>query len=255
MLPPDCCQGNSRYGACFTTVADMFSFSSANAMIKRFPSILILCLLALLAWFLWQKPAVAPEQKAVRTAMPEMTEQAGAGDRHQSQLWRVVTRRLVSRASVNTLDDRLQEMGLTPIELSMAEEVTVHAFDDATLYKTREEASVAAQLWKGKGFDVNLIKVDDTTYMLGLGRLYQEKHALLLQQKLKRMGMAYRYQRRAVPVTTWRFTFAASDRAGAQQLWQKLENSGVLMPVLMTEVQFQRLYGALVLKPTGTAIR
>ncbi len=245
---------------CFTSSADMFSFSSANAMIKRLPTILILCLLAVLAWFLWQKPAAAPDQQAVRTAMPEIPKQAKAGGDQHSQLWRVVTRRLVSRASVNTLDARLHQMGLTPIELSMEEEVTVHAFDDATLYKTREEASVAAQLWKEKGLDVNLIKVDDTTYMLGLGRLYQEKHALLLQQKLKQTGMAYRYQRRAVPVTTWRFTFAASDRADAQQLWQQLENSGVLMPVLMTEVQFQQLYGGLVLRPhpatgAGTTIR
>jgi len=217
-------------------------------MIKRLPIILILCLLAVLAWLMWQKPAVAPVQRAVRTALPVQPERAGVTD-EKPESWRVVTRRLVSRASVHTLRYRLQQMGLTPVELSGVEEVTLHAFDDAALYKTRQAASIAAEAWKAKNIDVNVIKVDDTLYMLGLGRLYQEKYAELMQQTLEQTGMLYRYQRRSVPVPTWRFTFPSGDHASAQHLWKQLEDTGVLMPVLMSESRFQSLYGALLLKP------
>jgi len=219
----------------------MFSLFATIIMIKRLPNILIFCLLALLVWFLWQKPAGSPEQPVVRIAVPH-TERAGTADETVT-LWRVVTRRLVSRASVNTLSYRLQQMGLTPIEIRTQEEVTLHAFDDAAEYKSWKEASAATERWKEKGVDVNVIKVDDTQYMLGLGRLYQEKYALLLQQKLQQTGILYRYQRRSVAVPAWRFTFDATDRGRAEILWKQLEETGVMMPVFMPESRFQMQYG------------
>jgi len=237
MLPPDLCQGNSGY-AFFTTSSDMFMLFVVIIMIKRLPNLLILCLLALLVWFLWQKPAVSPEQPIVRIALPHAERSATA----EATLWRVVTRRLVSHASVNTLSYRLQQMGLTPMEIRSQEEVTLHAFDDARQYNSWQDASAASEQWKAKGVDVNVIKVDDSLYMLGLGRLYQEKYALLLQQKLRQTGMLYRYQRRTVSVPTWRFTFAATDRGRAETLWKQLEDTGVMMPVLMPESRFQIQY-------------
>jgi len=220
--------------ACFTSLPYMFSLFATITMIKRLSSILLLCLLAVLVWFLWQKPALAPAQKPVRIAVPEQAGLDGEINK-KVKLWRVVTRRLVTRTAANSLSHRLKQMGLAPIELSRLEKVTLYAFDDAVLYKTQKEASIAAELWRAKGIDVDIIKVNDALYMLGLGRLYQRKYAEMLQQELDKTGKLYRYQRRRVAIPTWRFTFPAGKRASAQALWKQLEETGVMMPVLMPE--------------------
>ncbi|WP_176582342.1 hypothetical protein [Mariprofundus erugo] len=205
-----------------------------------------LCLCALLAWFAWQRPAAAPVQGSVRIHLPDEVWQAEAA-RHAQ--WRVVTRRLVSRASANTLHYRLSQLQLSPIAILRTEEVVLHAFDDARLYASRGEAVAAAVMWRQAGIEVNIIRVNQSLYMVGLGRLYQDRYAELLQQRLDREGRPYRYERRIVPIPTWRFTFAATDMVAARVLWKKLEASGVMMPVMMPEVRFQLLYGSSLATP------
>lgn len=209
-------------------------------MIKRLIISISLCLCALLAWFAWQRPAAAPEQGSVRIHLPDEAWQA-EGERYAQ--WRVVTRRLVSRASAKTLHYRLGQLELSPIAILRTEEVVLHAFDDAQLYRSRKDAVAAALVWRQAGIEVNVIRVNDALYMVGLGRLYQDRYAELLQQRLDREGRPYRYERRVVPIPAWRFTFSPQDIGAARALWKKLEASGVMMPVMMPEVRFQLLYG------------
>ena len=63
-----------------------------------------------------------------------------------------------------------------------------------------------------------------------------------MQERLKKIGKPYRYQRRSIPVPTWRFTFAASDKQQAEKTWKQLQSSGISMPVLIPEKHFQETY-------------
>jgi len=241
MLPPDQWQGNSGYQQGFTNSPVMSRFFRIMTRLVKY---LAIVLLALLAWFFWQQPAVMPVEKTAHTLLPAIEGQV-------ADQWRVVTRRMVTDAAVTALTDRLRALGLTPVTLNSREEVTLHAFDDAIIYDTRSAADLAAQRWKDKGMAVNIIEVSDTVYLIGLGRLYQDENAGLLQQELQKSGMPYRYQRRNVMLPAWRFTFSPLAHGDAQQLWKQLADSGVAMPVLMPESRFQLLYGALLHKPTA----
>jgi len=204
----------------------------------------VILVLAGLSWFFWQKPAVMPVADAVHIRLPEINkpvleEQGG---------WHVLSRRMVTRMAVDALQERMLSMGLEPVLLHGREEVTLHAFDDAKQFHSRAEAEQAERQWQEKGVDVALIPVRDTLFMLGLGRLYQDKYAEDLQQQLDATGLPYRYQRRSVSIPTWRFSFPAQDRDKAEQLWRQLEDTGVVMPVLMRENRFQQLFSGM----TGT---
>ncbi|MDX8406003.1 MAG: hypothetical protein R8K50_07620 [Mariprofundus sp.] len=207
---------------------------------------LTIFLLAALAWFFWQQPAVVGVHKVVHMPLPVQ-----AGAEQVTEKWRVVTRRMVTRPAVEALTQRLFALGLAPVTLNSQEEVTLHAFDDAMIYDTRSAADLAAQAWQVKGMEVNIIEVNATTYLIGLGRLYQDENAELLQQDLQKTGMPYRYQRRSVKLPAWRFTFPPLGRVEAQQLWQRLTDTGVAMPVLIPESRFLSMYGDLLNRPIG----
>jgi len=193
-------------------------------------------------WLAWQAPASAPVPRTVRVAVPEhvSSDQRAAPS---TSLWRVVSRRLVSRPAFASMQQRLKAMQLLPITIRKEEDVTMHAFDDAILFKTRGEARKASRIWSSHNIESTIIRAEEAgVYLVGLGRFFQAKYAESIQHQLEKSGRKYRYQKRNVPITTWRFTFAGRDKQQAQLLWKKLHNTGVIMPILMPEEQFQELY-------------
>jgi len=210
---------------------------------NRVVRIALLLLLGLAAILIWQKPASAPTPAKVRLAVP--TQPAAGEDQkmRSSELWRVVTRRVVSKAAIYELTRQLKSMGLEPITIRHQEAVTMHAFDDAQLYKTHKEAWFASKIWRDHGIEISIIEAQKDTFLIGLGRFHQENYALGMQKRLNRVDKKFRYQQRTVPIPTWRFTFPPMQKADAEKLWQKLNNSGVMMPVQIPETQFQKLYG------------
>jgi len=199
----------------------------------------IVILLLALAWLVWQKPASAPDRSGVRAKLPEQAERTD----QPSSLWRVVTRSVVSEASANTLEFRLQQMGLQPIRLKTTEEVTLHVFDDAALFQNQQQALDAVRIWNQLGIDSSPIRSDNGQWLVGLGRFSQSEHAAAVELQLQESGREFRYQQRLVPTPAWRFTFSPSAKKPAEALWKQLQNTGLMAPAMLQETQFQTLYG------------
>jgi len=201
-------------------------------------------LLTALAWLAWQAPASAPVPRIVRASIPERPPGAQQTTVTASSAWRVLTRRVVSKAAVTSLSRRLESMGLTPVIIEKEEDVTMHAFDDAILFKSSTEAWEASRIWQSYGIVSSVIHAEEAgVYLVGLGRFFQARYAESMQQQLEQTGRKYRYQQRTVPIQSWRFTFAPGDKQQAESLWEKLHATGVIMPALMPEAEFQQLYG------------
>jgi hypothetical protein len=64
-----------------------------------------------------------------------------------------------------------------------------------------------------------------------------------MQERLKRIGKPYRYERRTVIIPAYRFVFNPMEKDKATKSWQKLQNLGIAEPVMMRESEFQKLYG------------
>lgn len=214
--------------------------------------IVLLIIFSALAWFVWQQPSPAPVPTAVRSSIPALplqpvhspTENAAApAEQEPEKLWRVVTRRLVTPAAAKALNQRLKTMNLKPIMIKRREPVEMHVFDDQLLFSSPEKAIMARKDWLKQNIEASIIKVDDDLYLVDLGRFFQTEYAEDMQKRLKKIGKPYRYQRRSVPIPTWRFTFAASGKQQAEKIWKQLQSSGISMPVLMPEKRFQETYG------------
>jgi len=210
----------------------------------------LLLLFTALAWFVWQQPAPAPAPATVRNSMPVLPLQpthspddtAKAIELKPDELWRVVTRRLVTTVAAKALNQRFQELNLEPIMFENREPVEMHAFDDPVLFDDYKTAIAEKNNWLKENIEANVIKVDDDHYMVAIGRFFQIEYAEGIQTRLKKIGKPYRYQRRSVPIPTWRFTFAASGKQQAEKIWKQLQTSGISMPVLMPEKRFQETY-------------
>ncbi len=212
-----------------------------NSAVKQTAIAALLAAIAWLAWLAWQTPKQAVAPATVQRALPTASSETGQPQR--PTLWRVVTRRVISKEGMRALQRRLLAMGLKPIILDTTEDVTMHAFDDSVLFKTRAAAARAARFWQQHGIETNIIRAAKGVYLLGLGRLYQAKYAASLQQQLEQTGRKYRYQQRIVPIPVRRFTFAPRPRAAAEALWQQLNETGVMMPSLISERAFRDSYG------------
>ncbi len=213
----------------------------------------LLLLFSALAWLVWQQPAPAPVPATVRSSMPALplqpTQNPDAGKAvilKPDELWRVVTRRLVTSEAAKALNQRFEELNLEPIMFENREPVEMHAFDDPFLFSDYKQAIAEKNNWLKENIEANVIKVDDDGdsdhYMVALGRFFQIEYAEGIQKQLKKIGKPYRYQRRNVPIPTWRITFAASSKAQAEKIWKQLQASGISMPVLMPEQSFQETY-------------
>jgi len=208
--------------------------------------------LASLVWLAWQKPLPAPAPASVQTSLPPgLTNNSNADTSSPAsetispqQLWRVITHRVMSKEGITALQKRLRAIGLNPLIIRSMEDMTMHSFDDAVLFKSHRQAQAIAEFWQQHDIETNIIKAAKGVYLLGLGRLYQVKYAEGMQKKLDQIGRKYRYQKRRVPIPVIRFTFPPDSKQEAEKLWKKLNVTGVMMPVLMSETQFQKTYGS-----------
>ncbi len=203
--------------------------------------------LAISAWFFWQAPQPASNQPPVKVMLPANINMiADSAEENTPQLWRLITRRVISKAGLVALTDRLNQLQLESIIIQNREEVTMHAFDDAVLFKSREKAKVAAKTWQSHNIETNVIDADNGIFLLSLGRFYQAAYATAMQQRLKAIKRKFRYQNRTIPIPTWRFTFPPADRSSSEKLWRELNQTGVVMPILMSEESFQAQYGNII---------
>ena len=219
----------------------------------------LLLLFAALAWLVWQQPAPAPVPATVRSSMPALplhpspvpdnNNTAKVVELKPDELWRVVTRRLVTTVAAKALNQRFQELNLEPIMFENREPVEMHAFYVPVLFNDYKTAIAEKNNWLQENIEANVIKVDDNHYMVAIGRFFQIEYAEGIQKRLKKIGKPYRYQRRSVPIPTWRFTFAASSKQQAEKTWKQLQASGLSMPVLMPEKHFQETYSGRKEKP------
>jgi len=214
--------------------------------------------LAGLTWLSWQSPLSAPAPSPAQATLPPYPVETGdsnspSGDQPktpvqsepgiQQPLWRVVTRRVISKEGIAALEKRLDAMHLEPLSIQRREDLTMHVFDDAKLFRSSKQAHTAARFWQDHDVETTVIKTSKGIYLVGLGRFYQVKYAESMQKKLDSTGQKYRYQQRTVPIPVIRFTFPPTDKATAETLWKKLNTTGIIMPVLIPENRFQTLYG------------
>ncbi len=207
--------------------------------------------LACLVWLAWQSPLPAPTPISVQASLPPVSPGHSEADTSSpdsetipiQQLWRVITHRVMSKEGIAALHNRLLFMGLKPLIIRSMEDMTMHSFDDAVLFKSHRQAQAIAEFWQQHEIETNIIKVAKGVYLLGLGRLYQEEYAKDTQKKLDRVGRKYRYQKRRVPIPVVRFTFPPGYKQEAEKLWKKLNVTGVMMPVIMSESQFKKTLG------------
>jgi len=242
----------------------------AVSSLKRIGRVCALIALLAMAWFVWQTPAPAPEPVTVHTSLPTppvahpaKNHDTSKSTNHNSnsgkqlagimqaptpELWRVVTRRIVWRAAVKALEQRLKDAKLKPIKLKRKEPVIMHAFDDASLFRTAEAAENARKKWLKKHIEATVIKanieVGKDIYMVGLGRFFLTEYAEQIQTRLKQIGKPYRYERRTVTIPVYRFTFPAQPKVEAEKLWESLQDMGVATPVMMPEKAFKKAYGS-----------
>ncbi len=212
---------------------------------------LLLLVFSAMAWFVWQQPVSAPVPETVRRSIPDLPLQpihtlteniAKPAEQKSDGLWRVITRRVITSSAARALSLSLKQLSLEPIMFTGREAVEMHTFDDPFLFNTYEKAILTKDNWLRNNIEATVIKTDDGLFIVDLGRFFQIEYAEAMQERLKKTGKPYRYQRRSVPIPTWRFTFAASDKQQAEIIWKQLQSSGISMPVLMPESAFQETY-------------
>ncbi|MFQ5581393.1 MAG: hypothetical protein ACE5F3_02050 [Mariprofundaceae bacterium] len=204
--------------------------------------IIILVFLAWLAFQAWQPPESLPEQRAIHAALPKQEI-----IKEQPILWYVVTRRLVWEQAAQALKKRLQNEGFKPIPINRKEPVSMHAFDDGRIFKTREAAEKAKKAWQQHKIEANIIQtsieLNKDIFIVGLGRFFLTSYAEQMQERLKRIKKPYRYERREVTIPTYRFTFAPAEKQQTRRLWQQIRDMGIADPVMMKASRFKALYG------------
>ncbi len=207
---------------------------------SRLVSWLAVAAAAGLAWWAWHPPA-PPDVSVVRVPIPPGARQAPAH-------WRVVTHRFVWKKGAEAMRARLQALGFAPIVIVREEIVEVHAFDDPRLFASEKEARKAAAAWRKKGVDAVAVEVrapqGKRAYRVALGRFYLDAYAREQAKRLAATGLAYRYERRAMRLPTWRFATQPLARAEAEAVFRALAAAGLGEPRLLREDEFQRLFGA-----------
>jgi len=214
-----------------------------STTIKKTLHIILTILLAISAWFFWQTPKPASAYFIFKTALPtHLAIDKSMNNNNSQQLWRIVTRRVISKDGLHALTKRLNEMNLKAIKIERREEVTMHAFDDNELFKNRNLANIAAKYWESHNISTNVIRARKGVYLLSLGRFYQSAYATAMQKKLKNLNREHRYQQRIISIPTWRFTFKADSKTNSENLWRRLNRIGTITPVIMSEKSFQAHY-------------
>jgi hypothetical protein len=197
---------------------------------------LLVAAAAWLAWQAWQPvPAPAPAP-AVRLALPQQSNTPAAD-------WYVVTRRLVWKQAVADMGKRLIEAGLIPIEIHNREPVELHTFDDPDSFKSQRAAEKRKAIWRKAGVGEAEVLRRGDEFIVGLGRFYLTAYAEQMQNRLKRLGKPYKYERRNIVIPAFRFGFGPMDEDEAKQTWKKLQDMGLADPVVLPAPRFVEMYG------------
>ena len=202
---------------------------------KHLPVAVAMIIAAWLAWQAWQPPVAPPAQLSVKGSLPQ---KIGAGP----EMWRIVTKRMVWKEAIASLRDRLYREGFETQLIVKKEPIELHAFDDPGIFKTQAAAEKVKTVWRKRKIDAEVLK-REITYIVGLGRFFLTSYAEQMQERLKRIGKPYRYERRTVIIPAYRFVFNPMEKDKATKSWQKLQNLGIAEPVMMRESEFQKLYG------------
>ncbi|MES0371064.1 MAG: hypothetical protein ABUK11_02190 [Mariprofundaceae bacterium] len=199
--------------------------------------IVIACIIAAawLAWQAWLPPTTVTPSTTVRSSVPE-NKHAGP------ELWRIVTKRMVWKKAIASMRDRLYKEGFETQLIVKREPVELHAFDDPYPFKTQAGAERAKEKWRKKKIDAEVIK-REVTYAVALGRFYLTSYAEQMQERLKRIGKPYRYDKRTVTIPAYRFVFNPMKKDEATKSWERLQNLGIADPVMMRESEYQKVYG------------
>lgn len=204
-------------------------------MLRQLLSLIALGLLLWAAWVVWRPPVMSVQSRPVLQHLEDRPGEA-------SELWRVVTRRMIVSKAVDELGQSLRQRNLPAMLIAHQEQVELHAFDDPRRFVLREDAVAVRNAWKKAGFEAELIKPDDR-FGVALGRLYMLGYAQQLQRRLENAGLPYTYERRQLSIPAWRFTFAPAPYARAGMLWSQVQEMGVADPVLMRESRFRAMFG------------
>jgi len=210
-------------------------------MLRQIISVLALGLLLWVGWLVWQPPAATHASSAPVKALPERPGDA-------TELWRVITRRMIVSKSAEAMGKSMLRRGLPAISLVQEEDVELHAFDDPKTFEVRKDAVRARNAWRKAGFEAELIRPDGR-FGVALGRLYLEAYAQALQRRLEKAKRPYSYERRQLHVATFRFTFDPAPYAEAREMWARVQELGVADPVLMRESRYRQMFGDATTEP------
>jgi len=160
----------------------------------------------------------------------------------EDTLWRVVSQRIILSDAAQTLQRKLQAMGLQPQLFVRREAVKLHVFDDPAIYHSHTAVEAARAQWQQLGIDADIYPLPGHRFRIGLGRYYLDEYALARQQQLSAVGHAFTYRRMQKTIPVYRLTFPPGQRNEAKKLWQSLHRTGMGNAVLMPETAFDKLY-------------
>ncbi len=215
------------------------SQASFDLMImNHFIRFIALILLSSAAWLSWQDPAQELDPRPLRITIP-----ASKSDTSIHNHWRLISQRVVTKEAVHAMQKALDRLGVTAILIEKKERITLHAFDAPQIFDTKSAAIKAMKPWLEQHIDASIIKTEEGKFLVALGRFYQTKYAEEMQQQLRQKSRHYRYEKRALRIPTWRFVFPATDKEQALSLWKTLHNSGLFSAAMISEDEFQHIYG------------
>jgi len=206
---------------------------------RRFFAFCFVSIAIALTWLAWNPPAAQHTITRVHMPIPDI-QNLEAGP------WRVITRRMVWKTGVDSMQKRLLNAGFNPQLISKREPVELHAFDDPGIFLTESEAYKVKAKWRELGIEADVLhhltKDDEQVFKVGLGRFYMSEYAESMQEELKRTKQPYNYERRTVNIPSYHFVFPAMTKSEAQVLWKHLQNMGIADPVIIQASEFEKLY-------------
>jgi len=203
---------------------------------KKMISLSAVFALCWLTWNIWLPSSTITEQADVRAWLPERPDM----DMQKQAMWRVFTKRMVWDKAVTTFQERLEESGIETVILKRNESVMLHVFDDPRHFNSRDEAVKAQKTWDIE--EVDLLKRQDGSYMLGLGRFYIAEYAQKRQQELDENGGKYTYNKQTKVIPTYRFVFPSLPEPEAQRLWERIQKAGAVEPIMMPTNEFNAMF-------------
>lgn len=203
---------------------------------KNIIGLIVVLGLAWGTWNTWFPPETISEQADVQAWLPDRPNLGAA----EKEKWRVFSRRMVWDQAVKDFQGRLQEKNIETIVLERKEDVSLHVFDDPRQFSSHTNAQKAKEAWKLD--EVDIIRLKNGMYMLGLGRFYIAAYAEQRQENLKKTGNKYTYKQQSKNIPTYRFIFPPLPEKEAEVLWKSIQEMGAVDPVMMSENEFNAMF-------------